>query len=166
VIPARSGVPEPAWSLVSRRLRAEGDSMRRLLTAALAAAVLVPSAAAAEAAVPRDGSYVASTVQRGYDLTFTVRKGTIRNVVAHVLETCDGSSTSSTATVGPGLSWRVVKGRFSGRKKEVAHGVTVYTTFEGRFTSRSTVTGVIRQESIVAGSVCDTYRLRFSARRR
>jgi hypothetical protein len=141
--------------------------MRRLPLAATAAALLsfaVP--ASLHAATPKEGRYVASKVQRGYDLGFTVRAGRITKLVAHVLETCDGSSTSSTTTVGPGLSWIVKNGRFSGRKKERANGVTLYTTLEGRFTSATTVTGVVRQESIVAGTVCDTYRLTFTARKR
>jgi hypothetical protein len=141
--------------------------MRRLLAISLAMTVLMTGAA--YAATPKDGSFAApeGKIVRGYDLSFKVSKGgkQITKVVAHVLETCDGSSTSSTTTVGPALSWAVKGGRFSGRKKETYDGVTVYTTFEGKFTSASTAVGTIRQESIVAGSVCDTYKLKFTAKR-
>lgn len=138
--------------------------MRRVLTAgALLAALLTP--ALATAAAPRSGTYKAAKVQRGYDLRFDVRAGKVKNLVAHVLETCDGSSTSSTTTVGPGLSWRIRGSRVSGRLRERSGGVTLYTTLEGRF-SGSSFTGTIRQESIVAGSTCDTYKLKFTAKRR
>jgi len=141
--------------------------MKRTLILILAA--LTVFAAVAAAATPRTGTFKAAKgeVQRGYDLKFKVdRKGKrIKGLVAHVLETCDGSSTSSTTTVGPGLSWSVKNGRFSGRKKESSGGVTLYTTLTGRFTSATRATGTIRQESIVAGSQCDTFKLKFTAKR-
>jgi hypothetical protein len=43
--------------------------------------------------------------------------------------------------------------------------VTLYTTLAGRFTSATRATGTIRQESIVAGSQCDTFKLKFTAKR-
>jgi hypothetical protein len=139
------------------------------IAAALALASLPASAAVAQAATPKTGTFTApkGQVQRGYDLKFKVDKGgkRISGLVAHVLESCAGESTSSTTTVGPDLTWSVKGGRFSGRLKETSDGVTLYTTLEGRFTSPTTATGVIRQESIVAGSTCDTYELRFTARR-
>jgi hypothetical protein len=119
------------------------------------------------AATPKAGTFKAGKgqIQNGYDLKFTVKNGKIRNVVAHVLETCSGSSTSTVTTVGPSLTWSIKNGRFSGRKKEVQEGVTVYTTLEGRFTSATKATGTLRQETIVAGSTCDTYKLKFTAKR-
>ncbi|WP_372790932.1 hypothetical protein [Paraconexibacter sp.] len=142
---------------------------RRLLPLA-AAAVLLTSAAVAVAATPKVGTFVApkGKIQRGYDLQFKVdKKGKrITKLVAHVLETCSGSSTSTTTTVGPGLSWTVKDGRFKARKKESSGGLTLYTTLEGRFTNATTAVGTIRQESIVAGAVCDTYKLKFTAKRR
>ena len=139
-----------------------GRLMRRLaVTFTLFAALAAP----AVAATPKAGTFKATKVQRGYDLKFKVKSGKITDVVAHVLETCDGSSTSSTTTVGPDLVWKVKNGRFSGRKKESSGGVTLYTTLEGRFMSPTTVTGTIRQESIVAGSTCDTYKLKVTAKR-
>jgi hypothetical protein len=129
--------------------------------------LLVP--ATAEAATPRDGTFKApkGKVELGYDLKFKVSGGgaKITKLVAHVLERCSGESTSSTTTVGPSLSWKVKGGRFSGRKKETYDGVTVYTTLKGRFTSATVAKGKVRQETIVAGSVCDTYELDFTARR-
>ncbi|MCK9249461.1 MAG: hypothetical protein M0P31_10875 [Solirubrobacteraceae bacterium] len=143
-------------------------SRSTVLASVAALALAVPSIALA--ATPRAGTFKAPKGQivRGYDLKFTVdRKGNrIKNVVAHVLETCAGSSTSQITTVGPGLTWKVKGGRFSGRKRETAEGVTVYTTLKGRFTSATTAKGILRQESIVAGSVCDTYELKFTAKRR
>lgn len=143
--------------------------MPTLVRSALVTAVTVALAfpLVAHAAAPKSGTFRAATVQRGYDLKFTVGKGKVTKLVAHVLETCGGSSTSSTTTVGPGLAWTVSKGgRVSGRKKESADGVTLYTTLEGRFTSATSFTGTIRQESIVAGTRCDTYKLKFTAKRR
>lgn len=138
-------------------------------TVLLASCLALCAVATAQAATPRLGTFKAAKGQivRGYDLKFTVDKGgkRIKGVVAHVLETCDGSSTSSTATVGPALTWKVSGGKFSGRKKESRGGVTSYMTLKGSFTSATTARGVIRQETIVAGSVCDTYELKFTARR-
>lgn len=137
------------------------------IAAAVALASLPAGAAVAQAAAPKAGTFTApeGQVQRGYDLTFKVDKGgkRISGLVAHVLESCAGESTSSTTTVGPGLTWTVKGGRFSGRLKETQDGVTLYTTLKGRFTSRTKATGIIRQESIVAGSTCDTYELKFTA---
>ena len=119
------------------------------------------------AATPKAGTFKAGKgqVQNGYDLKFKVQGGKIKNLVAHVLETCDGASTSTVTTVGPKLSWAIRGGKFSGRKKESQEGVTLYTTLKGRFTSATTAKGVLRQESIVAGSTCDTYELKFTAKR-
>lgn len=144
--------------------------MSRLrLAATVAVATLAATAAVAVAATPKAGTFTApkGKIQRGYDLKFTVAKGgkKITNVVANVLEQCAGEDTSRTVTVGPGLTWTIKGGKFSGRKKESADGVTVYTTLKGRFTSATTAKGVIRQESIVAGSTCDTYELKFTAKR-
>lgn len=144
--------------------------MSRLrLTVLAAVAALLTAAAVAVAATPKGGTFKAGKgqVQRGYDLKFTVnKKGTkITGLVARVLEDCSGASTSTVTTVGPDLSWAVKRGKFSGRKKETQEGVTVYTTLEGRFTSRTTAKGTIRQESIVAGATCDTYKLKFTAKR-
>ena len=83
-----------------------------------------------------------------------------------MLETCSGESTSSQTTVGPGLTWKIKGGKFSGRLKETDGALTLYTTMKGKFTSATTATGIIRQESIVAGATCDTYELKFTAKRR
>jgi hypothetical protein len=137
--------------------------MRRLTPVLLVALLLL--AVPAEAAAPRAGNWKATKVQLGYSMTFKVKGSKITNVVARVLESCSDSSTTSQTTVGPGLSWTVKGGRFSKRIKESANGVTLYTTLEGRFTSPTTATGTIRQESIVAGSTCDTRKLKFTAKR-
>ncbi|MCK9248617.1 MAG: hypothetical protein M0P31_06525 [Solirubrobacteraceae bacterium] len=144
--------------------------MSRSLIVVATATLALAVPAASLAATPRTGTFKARKGQivRGYDLKFTVDRGgkRIKGVVAHVLESCGGSSTSQIATVGPDLTWKVRSGKFSGRKKEKADGVTVYTTLKGRFTSPTTARGVIRQETIVAGYVCDTYELKFTAKRR
>lgn len=139
--------------------------LRAAVGIAIGAGALGLAASGAGAASPAAGTFRAAKVQRGYDLRFDVRKGKVVNLVAHVLETCDGSTTSSTTTVGPGLTWTITGGKVRGRKKESSDGVTLYTTLEGRFAGASTFTGTIRQESIVAGSRCDTYKLKFTARR-
>ncbi len=137
--------------------------MRRILiTIPLAVLLAVP----AEAATPRPGTFKATKIQLGYTMTFKVKGSRITNLVARVLERCDGSTTTTQTTVGPGLSWRIRGGRFSKRIKETQDGVTLYTTLEGRFTSPRKAVGTIRQESIVAGSTCDTLKLKFTATRR
>jgi hypothetical protein len=147
-----------------------GPSAVKRLIAAVSLVSVLALCAVAVAATPKAGTFVAAKgqVQLGYDLSFKVDKGAkrITDLVAHVLERCDGSSTTSTTTVGPNLTWAVKGGRFSGRQRESADGVTLYTTLEGRFTSATTAKGIIRQESIVAGSTCDTYELTFTATRR
>jgi hypothetical protein len=122
--------------------------MRRILLLTLP--VLALLAAPATAAAPKAGSWKATK---------------ITNVVAKVLETCSGESTSSQTTVGPGLTWTIKGNKFTGRKKETDGALTLYTTLEGRFTSATKATGTIRQESIVAGATCDTYKLKFTAKR-
>ncbi len=139
--------------------------MRRIIILVTIATTAVTGVALA--ATPKNGTFKAGKgqVQLGYDLKFTVKGNKITKLVAHVLENCDGNPTSTVTTVGPNLSWTIKGGRFSGRKKETQEGVTVYTTLKGRFTSATTARGVIRQESIVAGSTCDTYELKFTAKR-
>lgn len=104
-------------------------------------------------------------VERGYDLQFEVSEdgAVLHSLEANVLETCDGESTSETITIGPELAWDIVDGRFSARyEEEIEGGGAYYTTLEGSF-SGTTATGVVRQESAVAGWVCDTYELDFTA---
>jgi hypothetical protein len=139
--------------------------MRKSLIA-LPLTLILLLAVPAQAATPKAGSWTATKIQLGYSMTFKVKGSKITNVVARVLEQCDGSSTTTQTTVGPGLTWTVKNGRFKKRIKESSGGVTLYTTLEGRFTSATKVTGTIRQESIVAGSTCDTFKLKFTAKRR
>lgn len=114
------------------------------------------------------GRYVASEggIERGYDLEFEVSEdgAILHGLVANVLETCDGESTSSTVTVGPELAWDIhADGTFGARYEEPIDGGGAYlTTLEGSF-SGTTATGTIRQESAVSGWVCDTYELAFTA---
>ena len=137
--------------------------MRRVLVLLLPTFALL--AVPAVAAAPKAGAWKATEIQRGYSMTFKVKGRKITNVVAKVLETCSGESTSSQTTAGPGLTWKIKGTKFSGRKKETDGALTLYTTLEGRFTSATTAKGTIRQESIVAGATCDTYELKFKAKR-
>lgn len=143
-----------------------GRRARRLGLAGVTA--MLACVAVAQAATPKSGTFKSAKgqIQLGYDFKFTVDRGgkRITRVVGHVLESCGGSSTTSTTTVGPKLTWTVTGGKFSGRKKERAGGVTVYTTLKGSFTSPTVAKGIVRQESIVAGSVCDTRNLKFTAK--
>lgn len=140
--------------------------------ALLSVLALLVASAVALAATPRTGSFKAGKgqVQLGYDLAFKVDRGgkRIKDVVGHVLENCSGASTSTVTTLAPDSTWAVKGGRFSGRKKERYENVVTYTTLEGRFTTATTAKGTIRQESIVVGTghTCDTYKLKFTARRR
>ena len=138
--------------------------MRKSLIAVPLVLILL-LAVPAQAAAPKAGNWKATKIQLGYSMTFKVKGSKITNVVARVLESCDGSSTTTQTTVGPGLTWTVKNGRFKKRIKETSDGVTLYTTLEGRFTSPTTAVGTIRQESIVAGSTCDTRKLKFTAKR-
>jgi hypothetical protein len=142
-----------------------GGGMTKLTrTIVLALALVVASSAVAIASTPRSGNWKATKVQSGYDLKFTVKKGKITNIVGHVLEYCDGSSTSDTTTFAPDSSWKIGKGgKFSGRHKETSGQVTVYFTFEGKI-SGSKASGKLREESIVAGSTCDTHKLSWTAK--
>jgi hypothetical protein len=145
------------------------SSLKRVArTVLLGVTALLACVAVAHAAAPKSGTFKSAKgqIQLGYDFRFTVDKGgkRISKVVAHVLESCDGSSTSSTTTVGPKLTWTVTGGKFAGRKKERYDGVTVYTTLQGSFTSPTVAKGIVRQETIVAGSVCDTRKLKFTAK--
>lgn len=162
---------DAAASRVPRQLSRKDRMSRLRLTVLAVVAALFASVAVAVAAKPKGGTFKAGKgqIQRGYDMKFTVNKaGTrISGLVANVLEDCSGASTSTVTTVGPNLSWTVKNGKFSGRKKEqTPEGLTVYTTLEGRFTNATTAKGTLRQESIVAGATCDTYKLKFTARRK
>jgi hypothetical protein len=133
------------------------------LSAAVAvSAALAPSALSAVA--PASGSWVTTSVQRGYKLNFTVRAGTVRGFKGNVLEQCAGESTSSTTAVAVSRAMRVRSGAFSVVERESSGGVTVITTVKGRFSGARRATGTVRSESIVAGSRCDTGTLRWSAK--
>ena len=139
---------------------------RRAAFVALVGMGVMAGALPAVAASPESGKWTDTYVQSGYDLKFEVKGGKIKKIAGHVLEYCDGSTSSSTTTFAPDSSWKVKgSGKFSGRHKESSGGVTVYFTFEGKFTSKNKAEGVLREESIVAGSTCDTYELDWKAKR-
>lgn len=141
--------------------------MKTTMKAALALVLAtgVAGAAPAVAAAPKSGTYKDTYVQSGYDLKFKVKDGKVKKIVGHVLEYCDGSGVSQIATFAPDSSWKIKNGKFSGRHKEKHGSLTAYFTFEGRFTSKTTAEGVLREETIVAGSVCDTYELDWKAKK-
>lgn len=138
--------------------------MNRLLTLTLIA--LLSVSAVAVAATPSSGTWKGTKLTLGSKLKFTVKGGKIKNISARVLADCDGSDTEVSTTFAPDSSWKVRGGKFSGRHKEKAKGVTAYFTFKGRFTSSTRASGKLRFESIVAGSKCDTYDLDFKAAKR
>lgn len=91
----------------------------------------------------------------------------ISKVKAFVLESCSGNSRTTSTTVGPGLTWTVGKsGRFSAQKRQTFGQLTLFTTLEGTFTSPSRAVGTISQRSAIAGSVCNTGKLKFTATRK
>jgi hypothetical protein len=142
--------------------------MRRALAIGLLAALTVTGSAVA--ATPRDGTFQApkGKAQAGSELSFEVSGGgrKVGRLRARLLETCQGQGSAAMTTIMSLATWTVRGGKFAGRKKEVRAGTTVYTTFEGEFTSRSRATGSIRQVAYRAGKPCDTYKVPFSAKRR
>lgn len=135
----------------------------RILAAILTAAAVV--AAPAIGAKPKAGAWKATKVQLGYDLEFKVAKGKVSKVVGHVLERCTGDDTSNTVTFAPSGKFKVKgNGRFAGKRKTSSGGVTVIETFSGRFVKAGKAKGILRMESIVAGSRCDTYELEWTAK--
>lgn len=116
-------------------------------------------------ATPKSGTWTDTYVESGYDLKFKVKGNKVTGIAGHVLEYCDGSTTSSTTTFAPDSTWKIKNGKFSGRHKETSGGVTVYFTFEGKFTSKTKAKGILREESIVAGSTCDTFELDWKAKK-
>jgi hypothetical protein len=149
-------------------LPADQQDMRRLLAIALLTALT--AAGTAVAATPLDGAFRAQKgkVQTGYELSFAVSGGgrKVAQLHARVLETCHGADSSTLTTVTSSSIWTVRGGRFAARKKEIRGSTTVYTTFEGEFTSRIRATGSVRQVAYRAGKRCDTYKVPFTAKRR
>jgi hypothetical protein len=142
--------------------------MRRLLAIGLLASLAVTGIA--RAATPLDGPFRAEKgkVEKGYELSFEVSGGGTRvgQLRARLLQTCEGAGSSAMATVTSMAAWTVRGGKFAARKKETRGSATVFTTFEGRFTSRIRASGSVRQVTFLAGKRCDTYKVPFAARRR
>lgn len=132
-----------------------------LLTAALAL-----SATVALGAAPKPGNWKATKVQRGYDLEFKVANGKVSKVVGHVLENCTGESTSDTTTFAPSGSYKVKNGRFSGNRRTTYKGGGVLIEkFAGRFTGAGKAKGTLLMKFGIAGTVCTTYKLNWTAKR-
>jgi hypothetical protein len=126
---------------------------------------LLALAAPSLAAGPKAGKWKATKVELGYSLSFKFADGKISKVVARVAHDCDGDGFSEDVQIVPDSSWKVKNGKFSGRHKEKHGALTAYYTLTGKFTSKSKAKGRIRYETIVAGSVCDTYERDFVAKR-
>ena len=158
----------PARGLKRAATGADQQGMRRLLAIALLVALTVTGTALA--ATPRDGAFAAQKgrTQAGSELSFKVTGAgtTVGQLRARLLETCQGQGSSTMTTIVSVATWTVRHGQFAARKKETRAGATVYTTFEGEFTTRSRVTGSIRQLAFRAGKRCDTYKVPFTAKRR
>jgi hypothetical protein len=139
--------------------------MRRLLAIALVAALAITGTALA--ATPFDGTFKAQKgkVQTGSELSFKVSGGghNVTGLRAKLLATC--ADTSALTLIASRATWTVRGGKFAGRKKETRAGTTVYTTFEGQFTSKLRASGSIRQVTFRAGRKCDTYTVPFTAKR-
>lgn len=133
----------------------------RIATVLLTTILLAASASAATT------SYKGKIDYQGYDITFKVKGSKITNVVARMLQDCDGDGISEMFTIAPESSWTIRNGRFSGKKVEDFDGSKAYVTFAGRIKG-GTVKGFIREWDTVEGSgiVCDTLKRTFTAKRR
>jgi hypothetical protein len=160
------GTPAAREPLKRAARRADQQGMRRLLALGLLAALTMTGTALA--ATPLDGSFQAQKgkVQEGYRLSFKVTgAGTkVTGLRARLLQTCQGKDSSAMAAVTSSATWTVRGGKFNARKKETRGSMTVYTTFEGEFSSRIRAAGSIRQVTYLAGKRCDTYKVPFSAK--
>jgi len=138
-----------------------------VLIPTVALAVVGTSGAIAKPAKPHAGAWQGTKVQLGYGLSFKVSRSRrrITKIVAGVLADCD-TGESTTTTFAPDSLWTIRRGRFRGRHRERFGKVTAYFTFRGRFTSSTRAVGELRAESIVAGTRCDTGRLRWQAKAR
>lgn len=105
-------------------------------------------------------------VQRGYDVSFTVSPDgkQVSKVQARVLESCTGSSTTSTVTFymdGPfpvGADGTLVA--------EEQDPDTKYTSkFTAAFAKDGTASGTLIQKGAMFGTVCTTYELKWDASR-
>ena len=63
------------------------------------------------------------------------------------------------------MAVKVKNGKFKGRHKEKVGSVTAYFTFNGKFTSAKKAKGILREETVVAGAVCDTKNLKWTAKK-
>ena len=160
------GTPRAGEPLKRAARGADQQGMRRLLALGLLAALTVTGTALA--ATPFDGSFQAQQgkVQAGYQLSFRVAGAgsKVTGLRARLLQTCQGKDSSAMAAVTSSATWVVRGGKFNARKKETRGSMTVYTTFEGEFSSRIRAAGSIRQVTYVAGKRCDTYKVPFSAK--
>lgn len=129
-------------------------------------AVAVAAAGASAAPTPKPGKFTHIKVQLGHNLDFTVAKGKVTKVAATVLQRCDGTGVSAFVNFAPKASYAVRRGIFGKKTVERFDGVTTHIDFRGRFTSPTRAQGTLKMDTIVAGSVCTTYKLKWTAKRR
>lgn len=149
-----------------REITVRRSTIRSTAAILIVGAVAVAATGASAAPTPKAGKFTHIKVQLGYDLGFTVAKGKVTKVVAHVLERCDGASTSTVTTFAPDASYAVRGGAFGKKTVERFGGVTAHIDFRGRFTSPTRAQGTLKMETIVAGSTCTTYKLKWTAKRK
>lgn len=121
--------------------------------------------ATAPAAAPKAGTYEGK-VAAGYggpQMALVVKGGKVRDVLARMFYSCNNGPQQQTV-VAPSKSYKVSgSGRFSGKSTESIGGVASETVWiEGRFTSRTRVTGTIRSQTVGGGETCETQERRFS----
>ena len=138
---------------------------RMLLFSVLLFSLMVGSVSAS-GVKPASGKYT-GTIKSGKNFKFTVSGGKIKSVSADVLEYCDGSLYSNWTTVYFKGPFKVSKNGTINAKGKEKHGkVSLVYTFTGKFSSSKKATGTLSQSTVVVGSVCKTYKLKWSAKKK
>ena len=138
--------------------------MRKLIAAAVAAAVIV-SAVPANAAGP-SGAYKGKIKYQGYDISFNVKNGKVSKIVANLLQDCDGDGSSETMTLAPKGSFKLKNGRVHATPSDRYDSSVAHYDFDIELKG-SGAKGYIREWDSVdgAGVVCDTLKRDFTAKR-
>jgi hypothetical protein len=136
---------------------------RTVLPLALAAAAL---AAAPAAAAPGPGAWKGRIDHQGYEITFKVSGGKMRNVVARLLQDCDRDGSPETMTLAPTGAFPIRGGRVRVETEDRYDQAVAHYVLDLRI-GKSAARGFIREYDTVEGSgvVCDTLNRTFTARR-
>ena len=104
---------------------------------------------------------------QGYEITFKIKGSKITDIVARMLQDCDGDGFSEVFLIAPDAAWTIRNGKFSGKKVQRYDQSEAHVTFAGTVKG-GTVKGYIREWDTVEGSgiVCDTLKRTFTAKRR